>query len=143
MSATRSRTKPARVTLAAAEAVIAAAKEKAEEIGQPMNIAVVDAGARLVAFARMDGSIMASIDISQRKAYTAMMMKLPTHALAEITQPGQPLYGLEHSSGGLVTFGGGVPLVGRGGEVVGAVGVSAGSVEQDQEVAEAGAAAFA
>lgn len=143
MSATRSRTKPARVTLAAAEAVIAAAKEKAEEIGQPMNIAVVDAGARLVAFARMDGSIMASIDISQRKAYTAMMMKLPTHALAEITQPGQPLYGLEHSSGGLVTFGGGVPLIGRGGEVVGAVGVSAGSVEQDQAVAEAGAAAFA
>ncbi|HST42868.1 heme-binding protein [Conexibacter stalactiti] len=143
MSATRSRTKPAKVTLAAAEAVIAAAKEKAEEIGQPMNIAVVDAGARLVAFARMDGSIMASIDISQRKAYTAMMMKLPTHALAEITQPGQPLYGLEHSSGGLVTFGGGVPLIGRGGEPVGAIGVSAGSVEQDQEVAEAGAAAFA
>lgn len=142
MSATRSRTKPAKVTLAAAEAVIAAAKEKAEELGQPMNIAVVDAGARLVAFARMDGSIMASIDISQRKAYTAMMMKLPTHALAEITQPGQPLYGLEHSSGGLVTFGGGVPLIGRGGEPVGAIGVSAGSVEQDQEVAEAGAAAF-
>ncbi len=109
-----------------------------------MNIAVVDAGARLVAL-RPHGRRRSwrSIDISQRKAYTAMMMKLPTHALAEITQPGQPLYGLEHSSGGLVTFGGGVPLIGRGGEVVGAVGVSAGSVEQDQEVAEAGAAAFA
>ncbi|MBB4661957.1 GlcG/HbpS family heme-binding protein [Conexibacter arvalis] len=142
MSATRSRTKPTTVSLAAAEAVIAAAKEKAEEIGQPMNIAVVDAGARLVAFARMDGAIMASIDISQRKAFTAMMLKLPTHALAEVTQPGQPLYGLEHTNGGLVTFAGGVPLIGRGGEPVGAIGVSAGSVEQDQEVAEAGAAAF-
>lgn len=143
MSATRSRTKPAKVTLALAEAVIAAAKEKAEEIGQPMNIAVVDAGARLVAFARMDGAILASIDISERKAVTAMMLKLPTHALAEVTQPGQPLYGLEHTNGGLVTFGGGIPLIGRGGEPVGAIGVSAGSVEQDQEVAEAGAAAFA
>lgn len=143
MSATRTRRRAAtKVTLEAAEAAIAAAKEKAEEIGQPMNIAVVDAGARLVAFARMDGSIMASIDISQRKAYTAMMMKLPTHALADVSQPGQPLYGLEHSSGGLVTFGGGIPLPGPGGEPIGAIGVSAGTVEQDQEVAEAGVAGF-
>jgi uncharacterized protein GlcG (DUF336 family) len=131
------------VTLEAAEAVVAAAKGKAEELGQPMNIAVVDAGARLVAFVRMDGSILASIDISQKKASTAVMLKLPTRDLVDAVQPGGPLYGLEQTSGGLVCFGGGIPLTDDAGEVVGAVGVSAGSVEQDHEVAEAGAAAWA
>lgn len=131
------------VTLDAAEAVIAAAKRKAVEIGQPMNIAVVDAGARLVAFARMDGAILASIDIAQRKALTAMMLKMPTSELGPLCQPGAPLYGLEVTNGGLVSFPGGIPLGGEDGEPVGAIGVSAGSVEQDQEVAEAGAAAFA
>ena len=130
-----------KVTLAAAEAVIAAAKARAEELGQPMNIAVVDAGARLVAFARMDESILASIDISQKKAVTSMMMKLPTIDLAEVSQPGAPLFGLEHVSGGLITFAGGVPLLSRG-KPVGAIGVSAGTVEQDHDVATAGADAF-
>ncbi len=131
------------VTLAAAEAVIAAAKSKAAEIGQPMNIAVVDAGARLVAFARMDGSILASIDISQKKALTAVFLKLPTRDLAGAVQPGAPLYGLEQTSGGLVCFAGGIPLIDGDGEVAGAIGVSAGTVEQDDEVAEAGVAAWA
>lgn len=133
---------PSRLTLAAAEAVVAAAKAEAEAIGQPMNIAVVDAGGHLVAFARMDGSILVSIDISQRKAYTAVAMKLQTRDLAEVTQPGAPLYGLEHSSGGIVTFAGGIPLPGPDGEPLGAIGVSAGTVEQDQQVAEAGARAW-
>lgn len=133
---------PARMTLERAEAVVAAARAEAERIGQPMNIAVVDAGGHLVAFARMDGSIFASIDISQRKAYTSAAMKLPTGALKDATQPGAPLFGLEHSSGGLVTFAGGIPLPGPDGEPLGAIGVSAGSVEQDQQVAEAGAAAW-
>jgi uncharacterized protein GlcG (DUF336 family) len=133
---------PARMTLRAAEAVVAAAKAEAEAIGQPMNVAVVDAGGHLVAFARMDGSIFASIDISQRKAYTAAAMKLPTGALKDATQPGAPLFGLEHSSGGLVTFAGGIPLPGPDGEPLGAIGVSAGTVEQDQRVAEAGVAAW-
>jgi uncharacterized protein GlcG (DUF336 family) len=133
---------PGRLTLEAAEAVVAAAKAEAQTIGQPMNIAVVDAGGHLVAFARMDGSIFASIDISQRKAYTSAAMKLPTGALKDVTQPGAPLYGLEHSSGGLVTFAGGIPLPGPDGEPVGAIGVSAGTVEQDQQVAEAGVAAW-
>nr|WP_022929729.1 heme-binding protein [Patulibacter americanus] len=133
---------PARLTLEAAEAVVAAAKAEAQAIGQPMNIAVVDAGGHLVAFARMDGSIFASIDISQRKAYTSAAMKLPTGALKDVTQPGAPLYGLEHSSGGLVTFAGGIPLPGPDGEPVGAIGVSAGTVDQDQQVAEAGVAAW-
>lgn len=135
-------TAPARLTLEAAEAIVAAAKAEATAIGQPMNIAVVDAGGHLVAFARMDGAIFASIDISQRKAYTSAAMKLPTGALKDVTQPGAPLYGLEHSSGGLVTFAGGIPLPGPDGEPVGAIGVSAGTVEQDQQVAEAGVRAW-
>jgi uncharacterized protein GlcG (DUF336 family) len=130
------------VTLDAAEAVLAAAKRKAVEIGQPMNIAVVDAGARLVAFVRMDGAILASIDISRRKAETAMMLKMDTRDVGPLTQPGAPLWGLEVTNGGMVSFGGGVLLLDRD-EPVGAVGVSAGSVEQDHEVAAAGAAAFA
>ncbi len=129
------------LTLADADAVIAAARAHAEQIGQPMNIAVVDDGGHLVAFARMDGAIKASIDISTRKARTSIMMNLPTGALSQVTQPGAELYGLEQTSGGLVTFGGGVLLV-RDQETVGAVGVSAGSVEQDVAVAEAGAAAL-
>lgn len=133
---------PARLTLAAADAVVAAARAEAEAIGQPMNIAVVDAGGHLVAFARMDGAIFASIDISQRKAYTAAAMKRETKGLAAATQPGAPLYGLELLSGGLVTFAGGIPLPGPDGEPLGAIGVSAGSVEQDQQVAEAGVAGF-
>lgn len=132
----------ARITLDQADAVIAAARAKALEIGQPMNIAVVDDGGHLVAFARMDGAIKASIDISTRKAQTSIMMNLPTGALSEVTQPGAELYGLELTSGGLVTFGGGVLLTTRG-QTMGAVGVSAGSVAQDVSVAEAGAAAFA
>jgi uncharacterized protein GlcG (DUF336 family) len=131
-----------RITLEAAEAVVAAAKAEAASIGQPMNIAVVDAGGHLVAFARMDGSIFASIDISQRKAYTAAAMKLQTKDLAGVTQPGAPLYALEHSSGGLVSFAGGIPLPGPDGEPLGAIGVSAGTVEEDQRVAEAGVAAW-
>jgi uncharacterized protein GlcG (DUF336 family) len=131
------------VTLDAAEAAIAAAKAKAVEIGQPMNIAVVDSGARLVAFVRMDGAILASIDISERKAVTAMMLKMDTRDVGPLTQPGQPLFNLEITNGGMVSFGGGILLRDPDGEPVGAIGVSAGSVEQDQEVAAAGAAAFA
>lgn len=132
---------PASLTLEEAEAVLAAAKAKAEEIGQPMNIAVCDDGGHLVAFARMDAAIKVSVDISQRKARTAIMMNLPTDALSEITQPGAELYGLEWTSGGLVSFGGGMLLTRRG-DTVGAIGVSAGSVAQDMGVAAAGVAAL-
>ncbi|GAA0970307.1 hypothetical protein ENKNEFLB_01640 [Nocardioides aquaticus] len=132
---------PASLTLEEAEAVLAAAKAKAEEIGQPMNIAVCDDGGHLVVFARMDAAIKVSVDISQRKARTAIMMNLPTDALSGITQPGAELYGLEWTSGGLVSFGGGM-LLSRRGDTVGAIGVSAGSVAQDMEVAAAGVAAL-
>jgi uncharacterized protein GlcG (DUF336 family) len=129
------------ITLSAAAKVVEAATAKATEIGQPMNIAVVDDGGHLVAFARMDGAIKASIDISTKKARTSILMNAPTAALMPLVQPGAELYGLEQLSGGLVIFGGGIPLT-DGDVVIGAIGVSAGSVEQDVSVAEAGVAAL-
>jgi uncharacterized protein GlcG (DUF336 family) len=131
-----------RVTLNAAQAIIAAAQRQAQEIRVPMNIAVVDEGNNLVAFARMDGAWLGSIDIAQGKAYTARAFDMGTDALAPLTQPGQPLFGINTSNQGrLIIFPGGVPLTADG-AVVGAVGVSGGDVSQDQQVAEAGAAAF-
>jgi uncharacterized protein GlcG (DUF336 family) len=131
----------ASLTHAQARRILDAGIAKAAEIGQPMNIAVVDDGGHLVAFGRMDGAIKASIDIATRKAVTSVMMNLPSAALTALVQPGAELYGLEQLSGGLVAFGGGIPLR-AGGELVGAVGVSAGSVAQDVTVADAAAAAF-
>jgi uncharacterized protein GlcG (DUF336 family) len=134
---------PARaVTLSAAQAVVEAARAKATQIGVPMNIAVIDEGSNLVAFARMDDAWLGSIDIAQSKAYTARAFDMPTKDLAPLVQPGGPLYGIEASNHGhVIVFAGGIPLF-SGDRVVGAIGVSGGSVEQDQEVAEAGAAAF-
>jgi uncharacterized protein GlcG (DUF336 family) len=129
------------LTFADAQKVLEAAFEKADEIGQPMNVAVVDDGGHLLAFGRQDGAIRASIDISQRKARTAVLMNSSTADLTPLVQPGAELYGLEQTSGGMVTFGGGIPLY-RAGRLVGAVGVSAGTVEQDVTVASAAASAF-
>jgi len=130
------------VTLRAAQAVVEAARAKAEEIGVPMNIAVVDDGNNLTAFARMDGAWLGSIDIAKNKAYTARAFDMSTKDLAPLCQPNQPLFGIHASNQGqLIVFAGGIPLT-AGDQVVGAVGVSGGSVEQDHEVAEAGVAAF-
>ena len=130
------------VTLSAAQAVVEAARAKADEIGVPMNIAVVDEGNNLTAFARMDGAWLGSIDIAQNKAYTARSFDMSTKQLAPLAQPNQPLYGIEASNQGrVIVFAGGIPLE-AGGQIVGAVGVSGGSVEQDHEVAEAGVGAF-
>jgi uncharacterized protein GlcG (DUF336 family) len=130
------------MTLEAAQAVVEAAKAKAAEIGVPMNIAVVDEGMNLTAFARMDGAWLGSIDIAQNKAYTARAFNMATRDLAPLCQSGQPLFGIHASNHGrLIIFAGGIPLK-KGEQVVGAVGVSGGSVEQDHEVAEAGVAAF-
>lgn len=130
------------VSLDAAMRVVDAARAKAEEIGVPMDIAVVDAGNNLTAFARMDDAWLGSIDIAQNKAYTARSFDMSTKDLAPLAQPNQPLYGIEASNdGNLIVFAGGIPLTDDG-EVVGAIGVSGGSVEQDHEVAEAGVAAF-
>jgi uncharacterized protein GlcG (DUF336 family) len=130
------------VTLDAAQAMLEAARAKAAQLGVPMNIAVVDGGGNLVAFARMDDAWLGSIDIAQGKAYTARAFDMPTKDLGPAAQPGGPLYGIEASNHGrLIVFAGGIPLV-SGDRVVGAIGVSGGTVEQDQEVAEAGAGAF-
>jgi uncharacterized protein GlcG (DUF336 family) len=130
------------VTLDSARAVVDAARAKADEIGVPMNIAVVDDGNNLTAFARMDGAWLGSIDIAQNKAYTARAFDMSTKDLAPLSQPNQPLFGINASNQGqLIVFAGGIPLT-SGDDVVGAVGVSGGSVEQDHEVAEAGVAAF-
>jgi len=131
------------LTLEQAEAVLAAAKEKADDIGVPMNIAVVDAGNNLTAFARQDGAWLGSIAIAQDKAFTARAFDAATHELYEKTQPGGSLYGIGVSNDGrVITFPGGIPLT-TDDDIVGAIGVSGGEVEQDQQVAEAGAKALA
>jgi uncharacterized protein GlcG (DUF336 family) len=130
------------LSLAHAREVLEAALAKADEIGRPMNVAVVDGGGHLVAFARQDGAKLGSVDIAVRKARTAALMATTTEDLGVSAAPGGPLYGIEVTNGGLVIFGGGVPLTGTGGEIAGAIGVSAGTVEQDVQVAQAGADAF-
>ena len=130
------------ITLQDARRVIAAAEKKAEEIGQPMNIAVVDAGGNLVAHVRMDNAWIGSVDISINKAWTARAFDISTKDLAENSQSGDQFFGIHVSNHGRVMiFAGGVPLK-RDGKVVGAIGVSGGLGKQDQAVAEAGAAAF-
>ncbi|MGH9692307.1 MAG: GlcG/HbpS family heme-binding protein [Candidatus Acidiferrales bacterium] len=133
---------PEDLALEAAEKVVAAAKRKASDIKALMNIAVVDAGGNLKAFARMDGAWLGSIDISIRKARTARWFDMNTGEIGKLSQPGGPLFGIEHSNGGLITFPGGVPLKDGKGNVVGAVGVSGSSVENDHAVASAGAETF-
>jgi len=130
------------VTLAEARKVIAAAEKKAQEIQHPMNIAVVDEGGNLVSHVRMDGAWIGSVDISINKAFTSRAFDISTKDLGANSQPGGQFYGIHVSNQGrIMIFAGGIPLK-RGGKVVGAIGVSGGSGEQDQSVAEAGAAAF-
>jgi uncharacterized protein GlcG (DUF336 family) len=127
------------ITLPEADRVVESALGKAHEIGTLMNIAVVDAGGNLKAFRRMDGAWLGSIDIALKKARTARYFDLPTGDLGEMSQPGGPLFNIEVSNGGLITFPGGIPLRNSSGEVAGAIGVSGSTVENDQAVAEAGA----
>jgi uncharacterized protein GlcG (DUF336 family) len=130
------------LTLADARRVIAAAEAKADEIGQPMNVAVVDAGGNLVAHVRMDGAWLGSVDISINKAWTSRAFDITTKELGENSQPGQDFYGINASNEGKVMiFAGGIPLA-RDGRTVGAVGVRGGTGAQDHSVAEAAAASF-
>ncbi len=130
------------VTLQQAETMIAAAKLKAIELNTTMNICIVDAGANLVAFVRMDGAWLGSADIAIKKAKTARYFDFNTGVIGELSQPGGPLYNIEHSNGGLITFPGGVPIKNNGGTVIGAIGVSGSTVQNDHEVAQAGALAL-
>ena len=122
--------------------VLQAAMEKAAETGCKMNIAIVDAGANLKAFFRMEGAWMGSIDIAIKKAKTARYFDMPTGEIGKLSQPGGPLYNIEHSNGGLISFPGGVPLKDKEGTIVGAIGVSGSLVEDDHAVATAGAEAL-
>ncbi len=130
------------ITLEQAEKAIVAAKQKATAIDTKMNIAVVDAGANLVAFGRMDGAWLGSIDVSIKKAKTARYFDMNTGSIGELSQPGGSLYNIEHSNNGLITFPGGVPIKNANGEIIGAIGVSGSVVENDHTVAEAGASAI-
>ncbi|TGE04547.1 GlcG/HbpS family heme-binding protein [Hymenobacter fodinae] len=126
------------ISLELAQQAIHAAHQKALDLGVKMNIAVVDAGANLTAFIRMDDAWLGSIDIAIRKAKTARFFDMPTGDLGQASQPGGSLYNIEHSNGGLITFPGGIPILDANGRVVGAIGVSGSTVENDHAVAEAG-----
>ncbi|CAL2093801.1 heme-binding protein [Tenacibaculum sp. 190524A05c] len=126
------------ITLEQAEKIIVAAKSKSRELNTKMNIAIVDSGANLIAFARMDGAWLGSLDISIKKAKTARFFDMDTGIIGELSQPGGSLYNIEHSNNGLITFPGGVPIKDADGNVIGAIGVSGSSVENDHAVAKAG-----
>lgn len=129
------------ISLDQAHAVLVAAQKKSEEMGVKMDIAVVDAGANLKMFARMDGAWLGSIDISIKKARTARFFDMNTGEIGKLSQPGGSLYNIEHSNGGLISFPGGSPITNADGEIIGAIGVSGSTVEDDHTVAMAGAQA--
>jgi uncharacterized protein GlcG (DUF336 family) len=134
---------PRNITLAQADAIIDACKAEATTIGQPMNIAVVDDGGNLVAFAAQDDTKLIGESIARRKALTSVLFQMDTKDLVPLVQPGAALYGIESTSEGrLVVFAGGVLLKDTDGAVAGGVGVSAGTVDEDHQVAEAGRRAF-
>ena len=130
------------LSLEEVRSAVNAALERSKEIGVKMNIAVVDSGANLKAFARMDGAWLGSIDIAIKKARTARFFDMNTGEIGKLSQPGGSLYNIEHSNDGLITFPGGVPLRDAAGEIMGAIGVSGSTVENDHAVAEAAAAAI-
>src|SRR5450432_1514125 len=130
------------ISLEQAETVVEAAKEKAMQLKTLMNIAIVDAGVNLVAFARMDDAWIGSIDIAFRKARTARYFNMESGEIGKLSQPGGQAWQIEHSNGGLITFPGGVPIKNSKGQIVGAIGVSGSSAENDHAVAQAGADAM-
>ena len=130
------------ISLEQAEVAVKAAKEKAKQINIPMNVAIVDTGANLVAFARMDDAWLGSIDLALRKAKTARYFNMESGEIGKLSQPGGPAWQIEHSNGGLITFPGGVPIKNSKGEIIGAIGASGGMPDNDHEVAQAGADAL-
>jgi uncharacterized protein GlcG (DUF336 family) len=126
------------INLEHAEEAIEAARKKAISLKTQMCIAVVDSGADLKAFLRMDDAWVGSIDIAIKKAKTACFFGMATGKLGQLSQPGKPLYAIEQSNDGLITFPGGLPIVDEDGVLVGAIGVSGSAVENDHAVAEAG-----
>ena len=131
------------ITLTQAQAAIAAARKTADQLGIAVNIAVLDSGTQLTAFARMDGAFLGSIDVALNKARTSVLFGEATEVVGEWCKPASPAHGLERTNGGLIVFGGGVPVRGTDGRLIGAVGVSGGAPDQDAEVARAAADAGA
>ena len=131
-----------KLTTDAAEGMIAAAAQKAAEMGIAVNIAVLDSGAHLKAFRRMDGAALGAIDLAIRKARTAALFEMDSEQIWEFVKPGAPAEGMQFSNDILITFAGGVLLRSDDGEVLGAIGVSGGTVPQDGEIVAAGAQAF-
>ncbi len=127
------------ISAAQAHVVLEAAVKKADELKTKMDIAIVDAGGNLKAFLRMDGAWLGSIDIAIKKARTARYFDMPSGEIGKLSQPGGPLFNIEHSNGGLITFPGGVPIKTADGTIIGAIGVSGSTVENDHAVAAAGA----
>jgi uncharacterized protein GlcG (DUF336 family) len=126
-----------RLTQESAARIATAGQRAAATASLAMNIAIVDAGGHLLHFARMDDAWLGSIDLALKKAQTAVLFRMPSAALGEMSQPGGPLYGIEHSNDGLISFGGGLPLTDTAGRILGAVGVSGGTADQDVHVAQA------
>jgi len=131
------------ISLTQAEAAIAAARTMANQLGIAVNIAVLDSGTQLTAFARMDDAFLGSIDVALNKAKTSVLFGEATEVIGEWSKPGSPAHGLERTNGGLVVFGGGVPVRGVSGQLIGAVGISGGSPDQDAQIARAAADAVA
>ena len=129
------------ITLEKAREAVSASVAKARALGVKMCIAVVDTGANLKAFARMDEAFLGSVDVAIKKARTVKLFDFNTEEIGKLSQPGGPLYGIENSNGGLITFAGGIPIHNKAGEVIGAIGASGSTPEHDQMVAEAGAQA--
>ena len=121
-----------------AETAIKAAINVSTEMGLKMNVAIVDVGANLVSFSRMDGAWLGSVDISIKKAKTATYFDMASDKIGNLSQPGGPLYNIEHSNQGLITFPGGLPIHNFAGNLLGGIGVSGDSVENDEIVANAG-----
>jgi len=126
------------ITLEQAQAAIQAALQKSQELNLKMNVAIVDEGANLKAFARMEDAWLGSIDIAIKKAKTARYFDMPTGDLGQASQPGGPLYNIEVSNGGLISFPGGLPIKDGSGKIIGAIGVSGSTVDNDHTVAQAG-----
>ncbi|MDE2561859.1 MAG: heme-binding protein [Sphingomonadales bacterium] len=123
-----------------AETLMRGAVAKAQEMGIPMCIAIVDPSGTLVQFLRMDKAPLLSVQIAQDKAYTTVSFSMPTHEWHEFIKDDAPLlHGIVHTPR-LVVFGGGYPVK-VDGEVVGGIGVSGGHYSHDMQVAEAALAA--
>jgi len=129
------------VTLTQARVATRAAILKAKALKTLMTICIVDAGGHIKSLLRMDGAWIGSVDIAIKKARTARLFNINTGDIGKMSQPGGPFYQFEHSNGGLISFPGGVPIKNRNGQIIGAIGISGSTNENDQAVANAGAAA--